>query len=369
MKICLKIKFGLFNDYFNKVIFVNSKIEKMSKISIKSTLHKRITTFVDWIKPASGNREHIKNVANGVRERIKNKAASKDYDFVITSTLNGGSFATKSGLRRHMRGEAVVEGLDVDLVFVLQDNKKDYELISLLDSFEQITQDCYPTSSIKPTKSSIKLTFSDNLYFDIVPMIEGKKEGTQLLIRSTGEEIHTSVQDQVEFIRKRIRESNEKAGRVKFNECLRLMKWWRDFKAVDSYYLGDKKAPPSFLINLLAAKAFDELSVQKTYGETLAQWFSYLAHVVKHRDPILFKDYNTPKQDAEALWSVVDPVNKDNNVVVAWTNLEIDELAEWLATSRDDLNRALRHDSDGNDHKAIDSMVRIFGNAFKNHCY
>lgn len=341
----------------------------MSQINTKSILHKRMTTFVDWIKPASGNRNHIKDTANGVREKIKNKAASKDYGFVITSTLNGGSFATKSGLRRHMRGEAVVEGLDVDLVFVLQDNEEDYKLNSLLDSFKQITRDCYPTSNIKLTKSSIKLTFSDHLYFDIVPMLEGTKEETQLLIRSTGEEIHTSVQAQVEFIRKRIRESNEEAGRVKFNECLRLMKWWRDFKALDSYHLGDNKTPPSFLINLLAAKAFDEQSVQKTYGETLAQWFGYLAHVVKRRKPILFEDYNHPKVDKETLWSVIDPVNAANNVVASWTNTEIDELVEWLETSRDELNRALRYDSEGSDAKAVDSMVKIFGNSFKNHCY
>lgn len=341
----------------------------MSQISTKSTLHKRITTFVDWIKPAKDNRDHIKDTANKVRERIKNKAANKDYGFVITSTLNGGSFETKSGLRRHMRGESLVEGLDVDLVFVLQDNEEDYELNSLLDSFEQITRNCYPKSSIEQTKSSIKLTFSDNLFFDIVPMLKGEKEGTQLLIRSTGEEIYTSVKDQVEFIRKRIRESNQEAGRVKFNECLRLMKWWRDFKAVDSYHLGDKKAPSSFLINLLAAKAFDQLSVQKTYGETLAQWFGYLFNIVEHREPILFKDYNNPKEDQIALWSVIDPVNKDNNVVAAWTATEIDELAEWLADSRDELNTALRHDSDGSDTKAVETMVNVFGKSFKNHCY
>jgi hypothetical protein len=130
--------------------------------------------------------------------------------------------------------------------------------------------------------------------------------------------------------------------------------------------LGGDDSPASFLINLLTAKAFDELSVKKTYAETLAMWFGYLAHMVRSKEPILFTDYNTPIKDHN-LWTVMDPVNLENNVVKNWNSLKIDELASWLEKGRDSWSRIIRHDIENNDSKSMDQLVEIFGNSFKNH--
>ena len=99
----------------------------MSELTTHSVLHKRITTFVDWTKPEPAKREEIKDRSNKAREKIKSKAQSEEYGLVIVSTPNAGSFTTKTGLRRHFRGDAEVEGLDVDLPFVIQDNKDDLQ--------------------------------------------------------------------------------------------------------------------------------------------------------------------------------------------------------------------------------------------------
>ena len=340
----------------------------MSELSTHTKLHRRITNFVDWIKPDPDKRNEIKERANKVREKIKNQAESEKYGYTVVSTPNAGSFTTKSGLRRHLRGEAEVEGLDVDLPFVVKDDDESFLLPDLLNDFYNIVDDCYPDTTKERTKSSIKLKFADGVNMDIVPMLDNEREDHQTILRLTGEKVDTSVKKHVEFIKNRTRESDNQAGRVKFNECLRLLKWWRDHQAVNSYYLNGDDSPPSFLINLLAAKAFDQLSVEKTYAETLAKWFGYLAHIVRSQENIIFNDFESPSSSSLYGWSVIDPVNPSNNVVSSWSSVKISELADWLERGRDNWNRVIRFDEDEEDSKSLDQLVNIFGNSFKNHC-
>lgn len=338
----------------------------MSELSTRTVLHKRISNFVDWIKPDPKKRQDIKKRSETVKDNIKSKAEEKG--FVVTSTPYGGSFSSKCGLKRHYRGDAEVDGLDVDLAFVVNDKEsEEVNLNYLLDEFYKIVDDCYPKTKKEKTKSSIKLMFDDNVNFDIVPLLTGESNDEQILVRSNGDHINTSIKKHVEFVRSRTQSSNDESGRVKFNECLRLLKWWRDNHASSSYTLGGDNAPPSFLMNLLAAKAYDQLSVQKTYAETLAQWFGYLAHLVRHKEPILFTDYNKPKAES-FIWTVMDPVNLNNNIVQNWSDMKRNELADWLEKSRDDWSRVVRFDHEGEDNKSLDQLVSIFGNSFKNHC-
>ena len=80
----------------------------MSELTTHSVLHKRITTFADWIRPEAAKRDEIKERSNKVREKIKEKAESDEYNLVVVSTPNAGSFTTRTGLRRHFRGDAEV---------------------------------------------------------------------------------------------------------------------------------------------------------------------------------------------------------------------------------------------------------------------
>ena len=339
----------------------------MSELITRTKLHKRLSNFVDWIKPEPEKRDEIKNKANKVRENIKKKAESENYNFKVVSTPNAGSFTTKSGLRRHLRGNAEVEGLDVDIPFVVEDNEEGYLLPNLIDDFFKIVDDCYPDTDKEKTKSSVKLKFTDGISMDIVPMLDSEKIDHQILIRSNGEKIDTSVKKHVEFIKNRTKKSTEKVGRVSFNECLRLLKWWRDYEASNSYYLSDDDSPSSFLMNLLAAKAFDELSVQKTYAETLAKWFGYLAHIVRNKQEVLFTDYSNPTKDNN-FWTVMDPVNPVNNIVKNWSASEISELADWFEKGRDNWNRVIHFDLEGDEPKSLEQLTHVFGNSFKNHC-
>jgi len=146
------------------------------------------------------------------------------------------------------------------------------------------------------------------------------------------------------------------------------MKWWRDHhSSYHAFYLSNENSPSSFLMNLLAAKAYDELSVHTTYAETLSQWFSYLTHVIRNKETIMFKDFSHPKSDSDS-WSVIDPVNPMNNIVSKWSDSMRNELADWFEKSSNHWNRVIRYQEDEEDKKCLDQLTEIFGNSFKNHC-
>ena len=340
----------------------------MSKFSTTSTLHKRFKKFVSWIGPEPELRDTIKSQAKKIRTCISSKAL--EDGLIVSSTPNSGSFAGKTGLRRHYRGKSEVEGQDVDLPFVTNPETEDGKKLSeLLSKFYSYVHKCYPDKEKEITKSSIKLHYSDVLSYDIVPMLATDMDDEQIIIRTTGEHTRTSVQKHVEFIRSRTRKSKELAGVVEFNECVRLIKWWREFQSDDSYYLNGDDAPPSFLINLLCAHAFDTCSIFPTYAETLATWFSFLAHILRNREPVIFSDYYEDNStDDSTLWTVKDPVNTENNVVQSWTESKLNEFAEWFEKARDTLPYIIRYDEDGENNKSLEKLVELFGTPFKHHC-
>jgi Second Messenger Oligonucleotide or Dinucleotide Synthetase domain len=339
----------------------------MGKLGTRSASHRWLLNFVDWIKPQPETEEVIDFQAEEIRERIKGKATADGL--VVRSMPWSGSFAKKTGLRRHMRGDHDVEGQDVDLTFVISPQTTQGEDIdSLLDRFERYANESYPNTRRNPTKSSICLDFkSTKLSYDLVPMlaVEGDDEA-QVLLRRDGERRSTSVQKHIEFIRTRTAKSNVQSGRVKFNEGVRLVKWWREMRQARSQVLEDV---PSMVIDLLCAKALDEHSVDETYTETLSRWFGRMAHLVRRRKSIDFSDFTSRTGHAVgALWSVLDPVNPDNNVVPpSWKNLELDELAEWFEGARDGMARVIAADTVGDEGEARQELVDLFGNAFKDH--
>lgn len=350
----------------------------MSELSNRSTLHVRMRNFIDWIAPDPHKRESVEQHRESVKKKVSTKA--EDDGLIIHSMPKAGSFAKKTGLRRYKRGGADQEGQDIDQPFVVEREDNDGNKVEgekLLDRFDTYVSKAYPDTDRERTKRSIKLKFSSDIYFDIVPMLATSNDKKQAIIQSNGDEIITSVQNHNSFTRDRTDNSNKVKGRVKFNECVRLLKWWSchhtSLSAVFSNDSKDnKKDVPSFVINLLAAKAFDQRDVTNTYPETIFRWFGILAHLVQNHKAIFFNDFTKSLKakdlDDRILWSVVDPVASDNIVTKRWDSLEISELASWLKQSRDSMARAIRHDEDGENAKSLECLVEIFGNSFKNHC-
>jgi hypothetical protein len=336
----------------------------MSSYSHKSTLHVRIKNFVAWIAPPKESRTGIKEKSDEVRKNIKEKA---DADGVtIVDTPHAGSFATRTGLRRHMLGLTTTEGQDIDLPFVVKKDKET-EFASLLQRFKKYAEECYPDHEIEETKSSIKIAFdAEKLTFDLVPMFEGSKKGEQILIRNTGEQITTCVENHREFVRSRTAETKRNTGIVTFNDMIRLLKWWR---IVKEHETNDKISIPSFLINLLAAKAYEQCGDDTTYPQTLANWFSYLSHIVKSKETVWFNDYyKSIIPDSTQTWAVLDPVMAENNIVKKWSWYEVQDLADWLQEASEIINRAIIADLEGRDGDSLEHLQLLFGKIFSSHC-
>ena len=339
----------------------------MSKLSTKSASHGILTDFVDWIRPTADTEEAIRTQAEEIRGRIKGKAI--EDGLVVRSTPWSGSFAKRTGLRRHMRGNHAVEGQDVDLPFVVSPETEEGETIdSLLDRFERYAQASYPNTSRNPTKSSIRLDFKKTkLSYDLVPMLAVPGDDlAQVLLRADGEPRATSVQKHIAFIGRRSDASNQQAGRVKFNEGVRLVKWWREMRQSQSQILDEV---PTIVIDLLCAKAFDLHGVCETYTETLARWFGQMANIAERRKRVDFDDYEDPAAfQHEGPWIVLDPVNPENNVVPpSWKNLQLSELAGWLADARDGMTRVIAAEAADDEVEARAELVALFGNAIETH--
>jgi hypothetical protein len=338
----------------------------MTGFSNRSTLHRRLSTFCDWIATESAREDVIRKQADEIRIRIRSKAVADGL--TVRSTPNSGSFAKRTGLRRHLRGVSDVEGQDVDLPFVVSPKTgEDANVDRLLDGFERYAKESYPDTPRERFKCSIKLRFvSSKLAYDLVPMLATDKDDEQILMRSDGDHRRTSVQKNVAFITRRTHASNELRGRVKFNECIRLIKWWREFRVQEADSL---KEVPSFLVELLAAKAYDDAhGVSETYADTLGRWFAYLADIVENRRPVVFTDYVRAPAIPEGVWTVLDPVNPDNNVVAKWPGYHVDELADWFSRGRDLWARAIRADLQGRDAVSLEALVELFGAPLRHHC-
>jgi Second Messenger Oligonucleotide or Dinucleotide Synthetase domain len=333
-------------------------------MSNKSTLQVRIRNFVNWIAPDKATRDSIKKQSGEIQSRIKAKA--EEDGLTVTDTPYSGSFSKKSGLRRHLRGESVVEGQDIDNPFVVKPDKET-ELQPLIDRFEKYARASYPDTKIKPTKSSVKMEFiGTQLTYDIVPMFSTTKSDEQILFRGDGERIKTSIQKHREFIRSRTRKGKLSNEEIAFNDLIRLLKWWRYHKQKAT---GETITVISFLIDLLSAKAFDTCGVEDNYPQTLSNWFSFLAHVVQTKEPVWFGDYySKPTLDVNATWNVLDPVTADNNIVKKWASWEIKELSDWFQEGSEIMNRAIVADLQGRDSDALEQMKLLFGKIFASHC-
>jgi hypothetical protein len=326
---------------------------------------------VDYIAPDPEKREDVKRQSDEVRDCIESKLSEDGY--ILEKSLYSGSFANKTGLRRNMRGNDEVEGQDIDIAFILEETDQDgNEVQCLVSTFEGYLDEKWSSSDTGKTKSSATISFaSSKQSFDTVPLLKTSRKNIERLLRTNGEERQSSIEKHNEFTRSRTDSSNAIKGVVRFNDCVRLVKWWRYQMQTNSTVFGngenDQKVP-SFLLILLCAHAYDVLSVKKTYPETLAIWFSYLAHATRNKCTIIFDDYIKNHATEESDWLVLDPMDDTNNIVQNWNNTRMDELAEWFELARDKMVQSIRHDEEGDDQKSLNCLIQLFGNSINNQC-
>ena len=126
---------------------------------------------------------------------------------------------------------------------------------------------------------------------------------------------------------------------------------------------------PSFLLDLLCAKAYDKLCIYPTYAETLFHWFEFLAGTVASQKNFVFDDFISQHQPFQpAHWKVIDPMDDSNNIVQKWNSSQTAELAKWFAKGREQIKQAIIYDRDGYDSESLKSLIELFGPSIKTYC-
>jgi hypothetical protein len=325
--------------------------------------HSHLKHFVPKIRTPEAEQRKIKEQRERVRHRVQGQL--QKIKLQVARSPNAGSYAKGTGLRRYMYGNTKIGGSDVDLPVILTSRSGDHlDLKALLDLFETLVRNSYSRSKISRTKSSIKLEFSTFKYpFDIVPMVAVRDDPKrEYLFRADGSKIATSVSEHVKFITSRTRRSADARGIVRFNDMVRLFKWWRGLHAGGDAVL---EAMPTFLLDLLCAKAFDEHGVATSYTHTLQIWFKAIAEIVTQRREVRFDGKQGP--DVGRGWIVLDPVSPENNVVPAkWGEPQLGQLAQWFWEGAATLQRIQECDEDHDGKGALRELQTLFGPAIGN---
>jgi len=318
--------------------------------------HGHLKRFVLHVRTSRADERKIIERRNRVRHRISRQA--ERVELRLARTPNAGSYAKRTALRRYMHGHTKIGGSDIDMPFVLTARSGDrLELEALLELFEGFVRGSYPRSKIVRTKSSIKLEFSSFKYsFDIVPMVAVSGDSRrEYLFRADGTKVPTSVSAHVRFCRRRTAASAKSPGIVRFNDMVRLFKWWSQMQALGDELLAEV---PSIVLELLCAKAFDERGVESSYTSTLRAWFELIAGIVAERREVRFDE----QRGAGESWAVIDPVSATNNVVPSrWTDAHIDRLAGWLRAAAITMKRVEACDRNDDGKGALRELEGLFG--------
>lgn len=325
--------------------------------------HAHLKQFVAKLRTPKSDIATIIERRDRVRSRLQSRLRKEKLP--VARSPNAGSYAKGTGLRRYMYGKTKIGGSDIDIPIILTASSGDkLELKTLLDLFEGIVRGSYPRSKTTRTKSSIKLELSSFKYpFDIVPMVAARGDrNLEYLFRADGTKVETSVSEHVQFSKSRTSRSAGMPGIVQFNDMLRLFKWWRELRAVKDNLLTNV---PTFLLELLCAKAFDQHGVATDYTGTLETWFDAITQLVSERREVRFDSGRGLANDQT--WLVLDPVNSVNNAVPAtWTAHHIDQLARWFADGAATMRRVKEHDAADDGKGALLELQSLFGPAIGN---
>ena len=342
---------------------------KLGGLTVQSRSHRRLAAFVDSMSRKSDTREAIRKQASDIRRVISGQATADGLSIMATPRR-----APSPSTRVYAATCVAISKLRARMSICPSSSSRPRRMATRSTNFSGASRDAatsYPNTPRRVTASSVELRFvGSRLNYDLVPMLASAYPDHQLILKKDGTRRLTSVTKHTEFIRRRTRQSDELAGRVKFNECDRLLKWWRYVRIGTTSPIEEMRTT---LIELLCASAYDRLSVERTYTETLFKWFGWLATLTARRMCITFNDYPSIepfRQDATGnpLWQVVDPVNVNNNVVhTQWGNIELDEFASWFAAGRDAFSRLIAHESAGNEGTVDDILAELFGNPILTH--
>jgi hypothetical protein len=320
----------------------------------------RFDQFVANICPTPEHFAEADRQTNYMIERLIDQVAANNR-FTLRKILHAGSNAKHTSL---LRTEDNVFDVDLGAYFSGAGATKT-ELGTLLRFTQQQLRAIYPTKPAEDFtigRSAVCVVFRSGieLHVDVAPIICDDSLGIEnggWIPRADGEWRLTSVTCHNEFVRTRSARSRKRPGPVKFNQLVRLVKWWNNQQG--------SLAQPSIFCDLITAAAFEQTGVTDEWQTSLRGVFGFLR---KHRflEPIVFNDYYDPKSvTIRDQVVVLDSVNKDNNITKKWTEATRVAYLERVQLAYDAMVEAHSAELDDDEDGAVDAWCDVFGEAFR----
>ena len=249
---------------------------------------------------------HIEDLVNkykAKRDEVKDEL-EKNYQSFIYNPINSGSFAKHT---------AINSKFDLDIAIPFKRDSFDTLEKMFDDVFDFLSNKYKSEATIRKQKVSIGIEFfadkdADIINLDIVPGRELNKEqyiedkNMKLYVNSKygiiqeRTHIQTSIQAQIDHIKAK---DNER-------KIIRLLKVWKT---------TNNEKYKSFLLELLAIKAFEKENITGNLGGKLKAVMQYIHDNV-----------------AEEGFTLIDPGNSNNNVVETLETWERDNLSSKMKT-------------------------------------
>lgn len=287
--------------------------------------------------------DQVDNLIKQLRNKITEESSFKVKDFIKTGSLMKGTVLKPKG----------DYGVDADIAVFLditESEKGDVQKLHniILDLLKAV----YPMKKdedfqVQPHTLGIHFQAS-GLDVDLVPVIPIPNEpgyGWQLSSQN-GDPIKTSVQGQLDFIKKR------KELDPRFKTLVRLLKKWRNEQELDKFR--------SFIIELIVAYLFDRDGVMVSLESGLQRFFLYIAQY-ELKTPITFPELGEITSFPTDPVVILDPVNKGNNVAKRLSIAERNEIVAASRTAWETIENASWKNTKG---ETLDLWKEVMGRSF-----
>jgi tRNA nucleotidyltransferase (CCA-adding enzyme) len=268
--------------------------------------------------------------------------------FKVTGFKKTGSLMKGTVLKP--RGE---NGVDADIaVFLDVSEAEKGDFPRMHEIIRRLLITVYPTKvqeDFQVQPRTLGIHFRDSgLDVDLVPVvpIPSQPEYGWQPSSQGGEPIKTSIQGQLDFIKKR------RDADPRYRTLVRLLKKWRNEQELDHLR--------SFVIELIAAHLLDQQGPAESLESGLQRFLLYVAQSGL-KDPISFSEAGEVTSFPSAPVVILDPVNNENNVAMRLTE---DERADICSTAEKAWNTLVTASFNGTKGETLDLWKEVMGRSF-----
>lgn len=242
------------------------------------------------------------------------REAARVEGLELLRLVYAGSLEAGTGLRRYQDRECSIPGQALDLVVELGPGPPPSYATFL--RLEPLAARCFARAGVAGDADFRR----DRLRWRLLPIFAQRgPQGFVQHLLVPGRAFQTSVRVHAQAVRDRTRASVAQVPSVAFNDCVRLLKWWRHARPPSALLPFEL---PSFALERLAIASFDQLGVREGFAATLAAWAGHLASF-----------------NARAL---ADPAGDHRELLFGWSEREHQALSRWFGEGAEQLRQATR---------------------------